>query len=148
MIIFRVGERRALAGRLDVGEGLGHAEQPELPELIEGGVGEHVASSMVVARAADVGVEDCHAVGGAGGRGLAIQIVVEDRLERAVGACADLESAGRGGLDPLPAERLDEPDDAEARPEALLGMRPMLQDELGLRGEEPHPFAGALAHLE
>lgn len=39
-----------------------HAEQPELVELIEGGMGEHVVSLMVVARTADIGMEDRHAV--------------------------------------------------------------------------------------
>ena len=56
---------------------------------------------MVIARAADVGMEDRHAVRGALMGGLAIEIVVEDGFDRAVGPGADLERPRRGGLDPL-----------------------------------------------
>ena len=73
-----VRERGGVARRSDFTEGLGHAEQPELIELVEGGMGEHVISSMVIARAADVGVEDRHAVRAARSAGVAVQIVVED----------------------------------------------------------------------
>ncbi len=39
---FRMGECRGLGGGLGLAEGFGHAEQPELIELVEGGMGEHV----------------------------------------------------------------------------------------------------------
>lgn len=73
---------------------LGHAEQPELIELIEGGMGEHVNSagrgywgggSSPVRAARLVGV--------------AVQVIVEDRSDGTVGPCPDVECARRGGLD-------------------------------------------------
>ena len=84
-------ERRGLAGCGDFTEGFGHAEQPELIELIEGRMGEHVVSSMVIARAADIGMEDRHAVRAALSGGVAVQIVVEDRSDGAVGPGADIK---------------------------------------------------------
>ena len=93
---FGVGERRAFAGGFEFGEGLGHAGEPELGELIEDGMGQHFHSPnqlMVVAGAADVGVEDRGGVGGPRLRGLAIELVVEDRAHRAVGQRADLDGA-------------------------------------------------------
>jgi hypothetical protein len=74
----RVREGSSVARCGDFTEGLGHAEQPELVELIEGGMGEHVVSLMVVARTADIGMEDRHAVRAALSGGVAVQIVVED----------------------------------------------------------------------
>ena len=71
-----------------------------------------------------------HAVRGAPMRGLTIEVVLEDGFDRAIGPGADLQGAGRGDLQPLPAERLAEPDNAEAGAEALLGMRPVLQEQL------------------
>src|SRR5512144_2435783 len=70
-----------------------------------------------------------HAVRGAPMRGLTIEVVLQDGFDRAIGPGADLQRAGRGGLQPLYAERLAEPDDAEAGAEALLGMWPVLQDQ-------------------
>src|SRR5260370_29823717 len=94
---------------------------------------EHVVSSMVIARAADVGMEDRHAVRGALLGGVAIEIVVEDGLDRSVGPGADIEGPRRGGLDALRAERLDQADDTETRPEALFGVRALVQDQLAQR---------------
>ena len=82
-------------------------------------------------------MEDRHAVRGAPLRGVAIEIVVEDGFDRAVGPRADLEGARGGRLDALGAERLDQPDDAETGAEALLGMRPVLQDQLAQRPPSP-----------
>lgn len=67
---------------------------------------------MVIARAADVAMHDRLVVGSAGLGGLAIEIVVEDRFDRAVCLGADLSSAGTGGLDTSGAEGLGQPDDA------------------------------------
>ena len=106
---------------------------PKLVKLIEGGMGEHVVSSMVVARAADIGVEDRHAVRAARLGGVAIEIVVEDGFDRAVGPRADIERPRRGRLDPLGAERLDQPDDAETGSKALFGMGALVQDQLAQR---------------
>ena len=63
---FGVGQARAFAGGFEFGEGLGHAGKPELGELIEGRMGEqrHSPNLMVVARPADIGMQDRHSVGG------------------------------------------------------------------------------------
>lgn len=75
-------------------------------------------------------MEDRHAVCGALLGGVAIEIVVEDGLERSVGPGADIESPRRGRLDSLGAEGFDQTDDAETRPEALFGVRALLEDQL------------------
>ena len=88
-----MGERCGIAGCFDFAEGLGHAVQAELVELIEGWMGEQGGLLMVVARAADVGMEDRHAVRAALVCGVPIEIVVEDGADRAVGERADLDGA-------------------------------------------------------
>jgi hypothetical protein len=81
---------------------------------------------MVVARAADVGM---------GGEQLAllgwlrrsvVEPVLEDRLDRPIGAGADVETAIAGRFQPLGAVLSGEPENAEAGAVALLGMRPAL----------------------
>ena len=67
-------------------------------------------------------MEDRQAVRGALGRGLAIELVVEDGFDRAVGAGADLDGAHGGRFDARAAEGAGQPDDAKAGAEALLGM--------------------------
>src|SRR5260370_9463391 len=79
-------------------------------------------------------MEDRHAVRGALLGGVAIEIVVEDRLERSVGPGADIESPRRGGLDALHAERFDQSDDTETGAEALFGMRALVEDQLAQSG--------------
>src|SRR5260221_7041815 len=101
--------------------------------MIESGVGEHIVSSVVVARAADVGMKDRRAVRTALLRSVAIEIVVEDGFDRSVGPGADIERLRRGGLDALRTERFDQPHNAETRPEALFGVRALLQDQLAQR---------------
>src|SRR5437868_11266965 len=91
-------------------------------------------SSVVVARSADIGVEDRHAVGGRPLRRLAIELVVEDRAHRAVGQRADLDRPRGGGFEAIGTEWPHQPHDAEAGSEALFGMRPALQDQLAQRG--------------
>ena len=56
-------------------------------------------------------------------RRVAIEVVVEDGFDRAVGAGADVERPAGGGLEPRGAERLGQTDDAETGAEALLGAR-------------------------
>src|SRR5271165_4986431 len=84
---------------------------------------------MVVARTPDVGVEDRRAVRGPL-QDARVEIVVEDGLDRAIGAGFDLKRPEARRLYALAAEGLCKPDDAKARPEALLGMGPVLEDEV------------------
>ena len=67
-------------------------------------------------------------VGGA--RRLAISVGLQDRIDRAVGSRADLQRPTAGGLHPLGPVALDEPHDADAGAEALLGVRALAQDDL------------------
>src|SRR5271166_4658987 len=102
---------------------------PRRPRLCSwsrvGWVNKVFSPSVVVARAADVGMEDGQAfvavVSGAAD-GLAVEPVVEDRPDRAVGARADLEGAQACGLQAPRSEGLGQAHDAEASAEALLGM--------------------------
>ena len=89
---------------------------------------------MVVARSANVGVEDRHAIGGRPLRRLAIELIVEDGAHRAVGQGADLDGPRGGGFESIGAERPRQPHDAEASAEALFGMGPALQDQIAERG--------------
>ena len=74
-------------------------------------------------------MEDRRAVRGALGCGLAIEVVVEDGApSRSCGR--DLKRALAGRFDPFAAEGLDEPDNAQAGAEALLGMAAFFQDQL------------------
>src|SRR6516225_11731175 len=91
-------------------------------------------SSVVVARSADIGVEDRRAVGRRPLRRLAIELVVEDRPHRTVGQGADLDRPRRGGFEAIGAEWPDQPHEAKAGPEALLRGGPALQDQLAQRG--------------
>src|ERR1700738_2181012 len=91
-------------------------------------------SSVVVARSADIGVEDRHAIDGRPLRSLAIELVVEDGAHRTVGQGADLDCPRGGGFEAIGAERPHQPHDAEASAEALFGMGPALQDQLAERG--------------
>jgi len=78
-------------------------------------------------------MEDRHAVRGLLACGVSIELVVEDGTDRAVGQRADLDGARSGGLQPCDTERPRQTQDAEAGSEALLGMRPPLQDEFAER---------------
>jgi hypothetical protein len=65
--------------------------------------------------------------------GARVEIVVEDGLHRAVGAGLDLKRSQARGFDAFASEGLDQADDAEAGAKALLGMRPVLKDEIAKR---------------
>ena len=75
-------------------------------------------------------MEDRRAVRGPLGPCLAIEVVVEDGLDRAVAAGADLKGAQAGRFDALAAEGLGQPHDAQAGAEALLGMAAFFEDQL------------------
>src|SRR5206468_6813384 len=64
------------------------------------------------------------------GRGESVEAVLEDRVDVAVGARVDRDGAGAGRLEPRGAVALGQPQDAEARAIALLGMRPICEDRL------------------
>ncbi len=59
-----------------------------------------------------------------------IEIVGEDRFDRAVGARADVDGPERRGFEPIAPIVPGEPDDAETGPKALLGVRPLIEDEI------------------
>jgi hypothetical protein len=75
-------------------------------------------------------VEDRDGIGWRPLRGLAIELVIEDRAHRAVGEGADLDGAGCCRFETLGAERPHQAHDAEAGAEALLRVRSALQDQL------------------
>ena len=81
-------------------------------------------------RATNVGVLDRRVVGGAPLRSATIEVVLEYRLDRAISPGADLQGAGSRALETIAAVGMDEPEDAATGAEALLRMRPVLQDEL------------------
>jgi hypothetical protein len=58
----------------------------------------------------------------------AIEVVLEDRGDRAVGEAVDLESPGAGRLEAIGAVAFAQADDAETGAEALFGMRLLLED--------------------
>jgi hypothetical protein len=56
--------------------------------------------------------------------------VLQDRVDRAVRARADIERAGASGFESLAAIGLGESQDADTGAEALLGVRALAQDDL------------------
>jgi len=84
---------------------------------------------MVVARLADVGVEQRDLVDGRWRR-TSVELVIEDRAHRAVGQGADLDGSGRCGFEASGAGRPNQADDAKTGAEALFRMRPALQDQI------------------
>ena len=81
--------------------------------------------------------------GDAAGSGEAVEAVLEHGVDVAVGAGADGDGAGAGGLQPGLAIALAEPEEAETRAVALLGMRAVGEDRLdeggGLRADGAGP---------
>ena len=75
-------------------------------------------------------MEDRRAVHGALGCGLAIKLVVENGADRAIAARPDLKGPQASRFDPFAAEGLDEPDNAGAGAEALLGMAAFFEDQI------------------
>src|SRR5215471_15263431 len=87
---------------------------------------------MEVGWAADIVVSYRRPVRG-GCRPLAIEVVLQDGVDRAVGTRTDLERTTASGFEPFAAIALGEPQDADTSAEALLGMRALLQDDLDER---------------
>ena len=127
---FGLGEigRFGIGGEAD--KGAGHAVQAELVKLIEGRVGQQGDLLLVIAGTADVGVvEGERALSGARGGVCAIEAVLQDGVDRAVGARADVEAAVAGGFETIASVLACQAEDAEAGPEALLRVRLALQDQ-------------------
>src|SRR5271169_2801399 len=97
---------------------------------------------MVVARPADVGMEDRSRVRRARWRGSPIELVVEDGFDGAVGPGADLDGPFSGGLEARHAKGAGKPDDAETGAVALLGMGPALENLLAERRRRRADLAG------
>src|SRR5215475_13878381 len=86
-------------------------------------------SSVEVGGAADVVVRYRRPVRGLG-RPLAIEIVLQDRVDGAVGARTDLKRPAAGGFKPLATIGLGQAQDADTGAEALLRVRALPQDNL------------------
>src|SRR5580692_3457419 len=99
---------------------------------------------MVVARPADVGMEDRGGVRGAPGRRAPIELVVEDGFDGAVGPGADFDGPLGGGFEARGAEGAGEANNAETGAIALLGMGPALEDLLAERRRRWADPAGVL----
>src|SRR6478736_9290288 len=84
---------------------------------------------MEVARATDVYVGYRRPVRGGFGPP-AIKVVLQDGVDRGVGARADLQCPFAGGFEPLGAMAFGQPQNADASAEPLLGMRLLAQDDL------------------
>src|SRR5216684_2354360 len=82
--------------------------------------------------------------GGGARQRLAIEAVLQDRVDRSVGPGADLEAAAAGRLEAVDAVLAGEPQDAQAGAEALLGVRAAAQDHVD-QGGGVGPDASRLA---
>jgi hypothetical protein len=78
-------------------------------------------------------MDDRRTVRGSLVSGVSIELVIEDGADRAIAERTDLDGACRGGFQPCDAERPCQPQDAKAGSEALLGVGPLLQDEIAER---------------
>src|SRR5438067_11805196 len=75
-------------------------------------------------------MEDRRAVRSTLVRGMSIELVVEDGADRSVGERANLDGARCGGFQTCDAERPHQTQDTEAGSESLVGVGPLLQDQL------------------
>src|ERR1700740_2087330 len=124
-----MAECGSFARRLEFGKGLSHSRKPELAQLVKRRMDQQdVISSVVVARSADIGVKERRAVGRWRLRGLAIELVVEDRAHRAVAQRADLDRPRGSGFEATATEWPHQPDNAQPGAEALLRVGPTLQN--------------------
>ena len=78
-------------------------------------------------------MQDRRAVRGARLRGTPIEVVVEDGFDRAVGAGTDIAGTLRRRFETRGAIGTGQPDDAQTGTEALLRVRPLLEDQLAKR---------------
>src|ERR1700730_18704298 len=111
-----------------------------------GGTRSSGSCSVVVATPAYVGVPDRGCVRRARFGEGAIEPVLQDRLDRAVGGGADIVAAPGRSLDALRSIALHEAEDAKARAEALLGMGLCLHDRLEQRDRRRADLLGLAQH--
>src|SRR5215472_4914210 len=90
------------------------------------------SSSMEVTRATDVGMCNRRPIRGSCGP-FGVEVVLQDRIDRGEGARADLQRPAARRFEPVAAIALEEPDDAEAGAEALLGVTALAHDEVEQR---------------
>lgn len=88
-----------------------------------------MSSSVEISCAADVGVSNRRPVHGLLGPS-AMQIVLQDGIDRAVRGPTDLDGALAGRLQGLAAMGFGQADDAEAGAKSLFGMRLRAQDQI------------------
>ncbi len=114
-------------------EGLGHAGEAELIELAQGWMKQHgrpPIRSLEVGWAAGMLVMGGRLVGGVRIGRTSVDVVLQDRSDRAVGQAVDLEGAAAGGFEAIGPIALAQAKDAETGAEALLGMRLLFEDGL------------------
>ena len=68
-----------------------------------------------------------------GGGPFAIEVVLENGVDRRVGPRADIEGAGAGRFKPISTMRFGQADDPDAGSKTLFGMRALAQDDLDER---------------
>jgi hypothetical protein len=126
---FGMRQLGALRICLQLGERACHTGKPELMQLIESGMGEQVGiSSVVIAGAADVGMV-WQQLALPWLRWPPVEPVLEDRLDRAVRAGANVETTIARRFQPIGAVLACQPQDPQTGAVTLLGMRPALQDQ-------------------
>jgi len=105
------GERGDIGLAALVFERLCHAGEPECDQAIMGGMGQHrfLLYLVVVATAADVAVPDRRAFRWLPLAVGPVEAMLEDRGDGAVAASADVVAAPAGGIEPLDAISLGEP---------------------------------------
>src|SRR6202521_3307704 len=102
-------------------------------------------ASVVVATTTDVGVPDRRAVRRFRVGVSFVETVLQDRLDRAVGGCADVVAAPARCLDAFGPVSPHQADDAQARSEALLGVGLCFHNRLDKR-DGRRADQGRLAH--
>ena len=103
--------------------------------------------SMVVAGAANVRVIGQQlALHWLPRRRTAVEAMLEDRLDRAVGAGADVEAALAGRFQPVGAVMARQAQNADGSSVSLFGVRPALQDQRDELGGA-RPMAAASARM-
>ena len=91
-------------------------------------------------------MQDRRCVRGALVRGAPIEMVVEDGLDRAIGARADVDGALGGGFQTLGAVGTGQPNNAQTGAKALFGMRALFEDQFAQRRRRRSDQASVLTN--